>query len=95
MSKDGFYVYREFFRILGTTGGFLFSRMLDEYDEQNEVWMPFNQIEWMEKMVFTRRQLSYARKKLRVLGLIEEKKEGLPPLLLVKINTDKINEVLL
>ncbi|RQW61169.1 hypothetical protein [Vibrio viridaestus] len=73
---------------IGITGALLLSQALywSKRTKHDERWFYKTQDEWSEETGMTRREIDTARGKLRKLGILLEKKQGIPCRLHYKIN---------
>lgn len=85
--------HRVFAQISGsaTTGLFLSQLWYwSEHTSNTDGWFYKTAIEWQEETALTRREQETARKKLRLLGILEEKKECLPRKLFFRLNRERL-----
>ncbi len=79
----------------GVTGSLMLSQAL--YWDQNEAaqkrggWFYKTQEEWTKETGLTRREQETARKRLKELGFIEEKRQGVPAKIWFRVCTNKID----
>jgi DNA-binding transcriptional ArsR family regulator len=80
--------HRPFVKLgIGITGALMLSQAIYWSRRTNESGYFYKtQAEWEEETGMTRRELDTARKKLRDLGILEEKKQGVPCRIFYKIN---------
>lgn len=81
--------HRSFVRLgIGVTGALLLSQALywSKRTKDSERWFYKTQDEWSEETGMSRREVDTARGKLRKLGILLEKKQGVPCRLHYKIN---------
>jgi hypothetical protein len=84
------------------TGDILASLMLSQaqywserVEEEKDGWFYKSQQEWTEETRLHRFQQEKARKLLRGLGILEEKKQGVPCRLFFRINYEKLEQLYL
>lgn len=76
---------------LGITGALFLSQSLYWSRRTNESgWFYKTQDEWEEETGLSRREQDSARKRLKFLGIIEEKKQGVPCRVFYKVNDEKL-----
>ncbi|HGE5984796.1 TPA: hypothetical protein ACGGR3_002160 [Vibrio cholerae] len=76
---------------LGITGALFLSQSLYWSRRTNESgWFYKTQEEWEEETGLSRREQDSARKRLKSLGIIEEKKQGVPCRVFYKVNGEKL-----
>ncbi|CAK2375661.1 Replication protein [Vibrio crassostreae] len=80
--------HRPFVKLgIGITGALMLSQAIYWSRRTNESGYFYKtQAEWEDETGMTRRELDTARKKLRELGILEEKKQGVPCRIFYKIN---------
>lgn len=76
----------------GITSGLFLSQLFYWQDKGNDPdgWIYKNYREWEDETTMTRRELDTARKRLKAIGVIEEKKAGAPAKLYYRIDFDKL-----
>ncbi|WP_367302450.1 hypothetical protein [Vibrio coralliilyticus] len=80
--------HRSFVKMgIGITGALMLSQSIYWSRRTNSSgWFYKTQEEWQDETGMTRRELDTARKKLRQLGILEEKKQGVPCRVFYRIN---------
>ncbi|MCA2438585.1 hypothetical protein R7Z80_01650 [Vibrio sp. 1733] len=80
--------HRSFVKMgIGITGALMLSQSIYWSRRTNASgWFYKTQEEWQDETGMTRRELDTARKKLRQLGILEEKKQGVPCRVFYRIN---------
>ncbi len=80
----------------GITGALLMSQAVywSNRTRQKDDWFYKTQEEWTEETGMTRYEQETARKKLVKLGVIEEKKQGIPCKLFFRVNFEKLKKIL-
>ncbi len=82
---------RSFVRLgIGVAGAVFLSQMVYWINRAEEGWFYKTQEEWTEETGLSRYEQEGARKKLRDLGILHEKKQGLPAKLFYSIDEDKL-----
>ena len=73
---------------VGVTGALLLSQALywSKRTKHADKWFYKTQKEWTEETGMSRREIDTARKKLRQLNILEEKKQGVPCKVFYRIN---------
>lgn len=87
--------YRPFADLAGSaTGGLFFSQLMywSGKGVDEEGWIFKTQHEWEEETFLTRSEQESARKALRKIGVLEEKKKGTPARLYYKINFENLHK---
>ena len=81
---------------IGITGALLLSQAIywSKRTKDTQGWFYKTADEWQEETGMTRNEQETARKKLRELGILEEKRAGLPAKLYYRINAYKLGELL-
>lgn len=76
----------------GITSGLFLSQLFYWHDKGSDPdgWIYKNYREWEEETTMTRRELDTARKRLKAIAVIEEKKAGAPAKLFYRIDFDKL-----
>lgn len=88
---------RDFVKLgIGITGALLLSQAVYwcKRTNDNDGWFYKTADEWQEETGMTRNEQETARRRLRDLGILEEKRAGLPAKLYYRINTNKLVELL-
>ena len=87
----------DFAKAIGSVQAALFlSQLLYCSDkENNNGWIYKTQKEFYEETGLSRREQETARKKLKELGILEEKYQGIPRKLYYKVNMDKLAKLML
>ena len=76
----------------GITSGLFLSQLFYWHDKGSDPdgWIYKNYREWEEETTMTRRELDTARKRLKAIGVIQEKKAGAPAKLFYRIDFDRL-----
>jgi hypothetical protein len=76
----------------GITSGLFLSQLFYWHDKGSDPdgWIYKNYREWEEETTMTRRELDTARKRLKAIAVIEEKKAGAPAKLFYRIDFDRL-----
>ena len=89
--------HRAFAQLSGSvTAGLFFSQLFYWHDKGTDPdgWIYKTYAEWTEETTMSRKELDTARRKLKAVGLLEEKLCGVPATLHYRINFDRLVELL-
>jgi hypothetical protein len=87
---------RSFVRLgIGVTGAVFLSQMVYWMNRAENGWFYKTQDEWTEETGLSRYEQEGVRKQLRHLGILNEKKQGLPAKLFYSIDEDKLYQALI
>lgn len=90
--------YRVFAELAGSAAGGLWLSQLIYWSDKGkdgDGWIYKTQLEWQEETCLTRGEQESARYSLKKLGVLEEKKGGLPQRLFYRVNFEKLQQKLL
>lgn len=84
-------------RLVGSAaGGLLLGQMLywSERTTNPDNWFWKTRQQWRDELGLTRREQEVARKRLRQLGILEERRHGIPPRLHFRVDVDRLISLL-
>ncbi len=73
---------------------FYWTKIIDMTEPTREGWFYKTREEWHTELLLTRKEQETARRRLKTIGLIEEKKAGIPAKLYFRLNKTKLLELL-